>query len=624
MDHHQKVLFIDAGTGYYRLVRYPLDDFFGPVDLGLHLAARHNSLNIGVGLLAGSIFPGSNRLVLTGFSPCWTGFYVSSLGGAGLVFDNLGINLVALVGRAPRPSILYLNRTHGEEIEVRLEPLDLHRVWREGRGGFYSLLDYTWAQFGSAYQTEPRILAVGPAAEATDFGSIGSVPIINGALSNVDTWAGRGGLGSRMLQQHGVAALIYGGTYADEDFRDRKVADQWFQAKYQKKLAVKDVEATVKYRFDPKFETGGTFGVNYAGIGGRVLAFNYQTIYWDEQQRLDLHRKLIVEHYLRQFNEETIAAKEQHTCGEPCSAVCKKTWGEYKKDYEPYQTMGPLCGIFDQRAAERLNHQADQYGFDAISVGGVLSWLMECLATGNLTPAELGVQGQPVFSPQGFRPETDSATNADLGVQLLDAIVQRRGILNLEGGARKFARRLARDKGRQVLDAFVFTSFARNGWMVPNQYWTPGVLSPMAIMGKYYMYYGNDFVPPRTLGRMNAERFRAELVLDNLGMCRFHRQWAEEMLPEIVGTLFGKKDEFLQKTAVTASRINSRNASTYWEPGRNADFVHTYLQRHRDVEGTRRPELQQWLDRFDQDKGEAAFQYWYEVHQGIHESLREL
>jgi aldehyde:ferredoxin oxidoreductase len=50
-----------------------------------------------------------------------------------------------------------------------------------------------------------------------------------------------------------------------------------------------------------------------------------------------------------------------------------------RKDYEPYQTMGPLRGIFDQRAAERLNHQADRYGFDAISAGGVLAWLMECL-----------------------------------------------------------------------------------------------------------------------------------------------------------------------------------------------------------------------------------------------------
>ena len=56
--------------------------------------------------------------------------------------------------------------------------------------------------------------------------------------------------------------------------------------------------------------------------------------------------------------------------------------GEFKKDYEPYQTMGPLCGIFDQRAAERLNRHADACGFDAISVGGVLAWLMDCLDAG--------------------------------------------------------------------------------------------------------------------------------------------------------------------------------------------------------------------------------------------------
>ena len=55
MDAHQKVLFVDAATGYYRTGRYPLGHFLGPVDLGLHLAGKHNSLNIGTGLLAGGI-----------------------------------------------------------------------------------------------------------------------------------------------------------------------------------------------------------------------------------------------------------------------------------------------------------------------------------------------------------------------------------------------------------------------------------------------------------------------------------------------------------------------------------------------------------------------------------------
>jgi glyceraldehyde-3-phosphate dehydrogenase (ferredoxin) len=623
MDNHQKVLFIDAGSAYYRINRYSLDDFFGPVDLGLHLSGKFNSLNIGVGLLAGSILPGSNRLIFNGFSPCWGGFYVSTMGGAGLVFDNLGINMISLVGRAPTPSILYLNRTHGEEINVRLEPLNVHQIWREGRGGVYSLMEYVFQRYSGNYQTEPRILAVGPAAEATDFGAIASVPVQSGKLTDVDTWAGRGGFGSKMLQQHGIAAIIYGGTYADEDFRDRKVADEWFQQKYNRKLSTKDLESTVKYRYDPKLETGGTFGVNYATMGGRILAFNYRTIYMKEDERTDLHQKFILDHYLQQFNEETIATRQQHTCGEPCPAVCKKMNKHFKKDYEPYQTMGPLCGIFDQRAAEKLNFHSDRYGFDAISAGGALAWLMDCLDQGILQPEDMGVHNKPVFTQAGFNIEADSMHNADIGCRLLDGIIEKRGALDFSEGPRKAARRLTRKLGKRVLDPFVFVGYARKGWMVPNQYWTPGVISPMPIMGKYYMHYGNDFLPPRALGRKNAERLRNELVLDDVGMCRFHRAWAEEMLPEIADILLGRKKQFLEMIAVTASRINSRNSSVFWESERTVDLLHTFLLRKREVEGESHPELIEWLDKFRTDKNEAALNFWYEMHKGIQESLRE-
>jgi len=285
--------------------------------------------------------------------------------------------------------------------------------------------------------------------------------------------------------------------------------------------------------------------------------------------------------------------------------------------------MGPLCGIFDQRAAERLNHQADMYGFDGISVGGVLSWLMECLAKGLLTKADLVVSREPAFSPQGFRVEADSHNNAELGLELLDGIIAKRGVLDLEEGARKLARRLARERGKAVLDPFVYTGYARKGWMVPNQYWTPGVLSPMAIMGKYYMYYGNEFMPPRRLGRINAQRFRDELIMDNLGACRFHRLWAEEMLPEVIGALYSQKDAFLNSLANTASRINSRNSSVFWESDRTVDYVYTALRRQHKVDGNTDVELVDWIRRFEKDKAEAALSYWYEVHMGIHESLRE-
>ena len=622
VDIQQKVLFVDAGTGYYRLAKYPVGDFFGPVDLGLHLAGRFNSLNIGVGLLAGSILPGSNRLVFSGWSPCWGGFYVSSMGGAGLVFENLGINMLSIVGRAATPSVLVLNRQHGEEVDVVLEPLDLPRVWASGRPGFYGLLDHVHERYSPRYSRPPRILAVGPASASTDFGAVGSVPIDgNGRLTHVDTWAGRGGFGSRLLGEHNVAAIIYGGTVVDEDFRDRKVADEWFGVRYQKRLAAKDFEATTKYRFDPKLSTGGTLGVNFATAGGGLLSFNYRSVGWSEEARVALHRSLVVDHYLKQFNEETIAAKQQHTCGEPCAAVCKKMRDEFKKDYEPYQVMGPQCGIFDQRAAERLTHHADALGFDAISVGGVLSWLMECLHERVLTPADVGVEDRPVFEPAGFRVVEDSARNAALGVAMLDAIVSKR--FNLAQGPRRRARRLAREKGRAVLDLFVHTAFARKGWMVPNQYWTPGALAPMPIMGKYYMYYGPDFLPPRDLGRVNAARMVEELAMDNLGICRFHRGWAEDMGADIVQALYGKGQEFVAKVKMTASRVNSRNSSVFWEAGRNSELVYQFLKRRRDVGQVDRPELHEWIARFEKDRREAALDFWYEMHKGTHESLLE-
>ncbi len=618
-----KALMVDASTGYYRINRYPLGSFFGPVDLGIHLSHKHNSLNIGTGLLAGSIFPGSNRLVFSGISPSWHGFYVSSMGGAGLVFDNLGINHLSIQGKAFTPSLLYLNRVHGEEIEVELLPVRRREIWNSGRGGVYSVMEFALNHFASRYENEPRVLATGPASMFTDFGGIASAPIRKGELTFVDTWAGRGGFGSKLLQQHGIIGVIYGGTHIDEDFRDRTVADSWFQEKYQQKLAAKDFEATTKYRFDPKFDTGGTFGVNFATLDERIIAFNYRSIFMSKEQRLKIHKDFIVDHYLHQFNEETIKTKQQKNCGEPCSAVCKKMQGEFKKDYEPYQTMGPLCGIFDQRAAELLNHHADMLGFDAISVGGVLSWLMECLHTNLLTPQELGVDSKPIFEPVGFKVVEDSMHNAKIGIALLNQMVSEEGKINLSEGARKYGRHLARSKGKAVLDPFVYIAFARRGWIIPNQYWSPGAMSPMAVMGKYYMNYGKDFIPPRELGRENAKRMLKELVMDNMGICRFHRVWAEEMIPDIIESLYGLKEKYLESIKLTASRMNSRNASVLWESERSIDFVYSFLKKKKEEDGVKDANLDEWLARFAQNKKEAALQFWYEIHKGIQESLSE-
>ena len=128
MDMFQRVLLVDPETGFYKTNRYGFDRYFGPVDLGMHMAEKYRSLNFGVGIFAGSVLPGSNRLIVTGFSPCWQGNFISSMGGAGLVFDNLGVNMLSLVGKAQVLSVIFLNRNHGEEIEVEVHPISFTLV----------------------------------------------------------------------------------------------------------------------------------------------------------------------------------------------------------------------------------------------------------------------------------------------------------------------------------------------------------------------------------------------------------------------------------------------------------------------------------------------------------------
>lgn len=167
MDKHLKVLHVDAASSFYRIERFPVGPFWGPVDLGLHLtgreAGKQSVLNFGTGLLAGSIFPGSNRLMFSGHSPCWGGFYISAMGGAGLIFDDLGLNMVSLRGKAPTPSVLVLNREHGEEVQVQLLPVDVKRIWETAPGGVYSLLDFVYGKWAGEFAQTPRVLAVGPA-----------------------------------------------------------------------------------------------------------------------------------------------------------------------------------------------------------------------------------------------------------------------------------------------------------------------------------------------------------------------------------------------------------------------------------------------------------------------------
>lgn len=627
----QRELTVHLNNGHWYIRPINEEKVLGPVDYGWYrYNAYPDSFTFGEGLLAGSSIPGSRRLVFSSWSPQWDGFYVSSMGGAAYTFHGVGVNYVALRGRCETTSVLILNHKEGE-VHVRLEPITLESVWSryaspDGRAlyGFFALQQALFDRFKDEYPpNKMRVFAVGPAAKYTQEGAIGSSPIRRGELSAVVDFAGRGGLGSRLLQEHNIAGCVFGGEWDDPDLRDSSEIDAYFMEHFGDKTIRTDLAVTQKYRYFPEFETGGTFGVNMRTMDDRIMSFNYQSIYKTTEERLAQHENFILNHYLKQFNEETIKTKNFQHCGEPCPVVCKKLHENYKKDYEPYHALGPQIGVFDQRAAEIVNDHADAMGFDAIQIGGTVSWIMEILHK-RLIPAEdFGFPSinQMAFdfasTTEGFDIVADSKRNADYAVEIMDNLLFDPRCEVFRQGIRVASRDLDEKYGVDTLNHSVFLRHGESGYMVPNQYWVPGMFSPMPLMGKYYVFYGNEFLPPYELGRKNVERMVYEFFNDNSGICRFHRKWAETITDEILAAHYNLDMDYKKRQFDLAKAIYEREGfkSRTWKSDRLTDLIITFLE-YWEQQDLADPSLADWLKRFRENKRQASKAFWEEIYRG--------
>ena len=637
---------VDLTSGEWG-ISVPLDQtLLGPVQYGWDRFQKDpNSLTFGGGLLAGSPLPGTRRMIFCGYSPQWEDFYVSALGGAMHVFHRLGVNYVWLRGQCPTDSILVLRLKDGHS-SARLEPIDPDGIWRgytdaNGRAweGFYALQQYAFEKYRGEYDADSfRILATGPGARHTLTGAIGSNQIRKGAVSVIDDWAGRGGLGSRLLQYHHVAAIVFGGDWQDPALKEAKELDEYFLKRFGQRAIAADIALSQKYRYVPEFETGGTFGVNMHQADDRLFSFNYRSIYAGDADRLKQHDDFILDHYLKQFNDEIIKPRQFDHCGEPCAVVCKKYNGEFKKDYEPYEALGPQCGVFDQRAAERLNKLVDTLGLDSIQTGGTVAWIMELIADGLINPADFGlpIEGPRFFDrtvqdnrvlvswPEQFDIVQDSAYNADYAIAIIQMMLYSEAGEPFRRGLRAAAKWLDAKYGIRSLDRAVFTAHGEAGCMVSNQYWTPGMFAPMPLMGKYFSYYENKFLPPRQLGRKNVERFVYEFYAENSGACRFHRKWVEDLIDEIILSHFELHFDFWQDNFKLAKAIHDHQSKrgVRWESERVVDIIHGFLEKW-ERDGLREPELLEWLARFRADKWQAARDFWQEMYDGMSEAFAQ-
>ncbi|RLF17273.1 MAG: glyceraldehyde-3-phosphate:ferredoxin oxidoreductase [Thermoprotei archaeon] len=643
-----KVAFIDVGKRSTKIEEIERDDIIGPVDWGLYCHMElyksyeyppydeHNVFCMGMGKLAGGVLPGTHRLIGVFRSPLWGGIYISTMGGAAYPFRFVGLDFITIEGKSEEPVIVMIKGTK-EGIETKFETIPLDELMKiyesyDGEEGVYALSKYLLKKYRDYYRTDSgymqfRILVVGPAGVNTNMGGIFSYVIRNGEFDvGAEDWMARGGGGSVLFRAHGVVAVIYGGDndwrkYPGLNLKDTKAVNEIFEKHLGKPMNKAAFDATEKYRYSPSVGTGGTFGVNYATLKDRSLFFNWNNIYLDKERRSELYEKLIKGHYLRQFNEEIIAKKSFKTCGEPCPAVCKKVYEKYKKDYEVYTALGTICGIFDQRAAEKAVHVADAMGFDAIEFGTLCGWILECLHRGLLMPEEVGVDEKPKFDIDSYSIE-DSEVNARIVEKLARNIAFARGeIPKILGEGMRIAAKELSEKfkereeklGVKFKDIAVYVPLGEKGCIAPCQYWDPAFLVPLPFQGTFFTRYHAPFTEPEEFAQMCMERTLREMMFsENMGLCRFHRGWGEKLANILLNEAYKVSVDLVEHGKKVLSKVIEYDVKAgakpvFWEGERVVDIFWTFVKEEAKAGNEKAKE---WLDKYGEDKHSAAKDYW--------------
>ena len=632
-----RALFIDVSTRKYWMEEYPLDQVCGPIELGInvHLEKYHtykkpvyspeNALVIGRGVFAGTQLYGVNRLIACFRSPITRGFHVAAMGGAAYQMKTI-FDALVIVGYSGEPLILKIeDEGSGEpKIEFReIEEEKLEEIWKGygGEIGVFALQKWLSEEYSEFYNKyDGRSVLVGPASKYTSIGALVSITLHKGKMDyGSEEYAARGGPGSILYRAHHVAAIVYGGAYNVSQIRPRELSDlktinEWFRRNAGESYPFVVIKAGTKYRYNPKLNTGGTLGGNYPHLKIATPMFNFNMIYEPREVREKLH-KLIMKHIWEPFNKQAIETRSWKTCGEPCPIACKKVRkGRYKTDYEPYEGLGPFIGVFDIELSEKLVEKVDALGFDAIEIGHVIAWVFDALHRGLFRPEDVGVTQKPYFEPKEFKLE-HSKLNTEIASKIIEQLAWGLNpLLKLIGvkGIRSSSKILdilyesrTRIKGYRYEDLAVYAVFGEEGHITPNYYWTPGMVAPLPILGRYWTLYSGVFLEPEEFAEKSVSRAVVELFDDNAGMCRFHRKWGEKYLPMLMEEFYGIKNPLDRAKAVYKKIIEYQDLAganpEFWDSKRIIDFMALAAKEYENSE---------WIKKFEEDKESAAREWW--------------
>jgi aldehyde:ferredoxin oxidoreductase len=344
-----------------------------------------------------------------------TGTYLcSSCGGQlGVSLRRAGFDGLLLTGAAERPTCLFI-APEGPELR------DAAELW--GR---------------SVYQTQELLRArAGPGIAVGCIGPAGEPPrsVRFAGFFDGQRSAGRGGLGAVLgSKQLKAIAIVPGAVQVP-------VCDRGALERLLPELA----RALRRDRIagEAMAEVGTMLWIDTLALSGLLPARNYQTSlgYADVRGRLDS------ETYRTRFarppgREEGSPPVSCHRCPLQSAKLCTPDRGRLRgvqvrgPEFQSAWALGVNCGLFDYQPIIAAYAACNDYGVDAISLGGTVGFAMECCQRGLIDA------GRVARDYDGLRLEWG---NCEAVLAMVAVIAERRGWLGelLADGVRAAAERL--------------------------------------------------------------------------------------------------------------------------------------------------------------------------------------
>jgi aldehyde:ferredoxin oxidoreductase len=305
---------------------------------GIDPFSPENKLIFATGPLTGFALPSSGKIVVAAKSPSTNGYGDGNVGShAAVNLRKAGYDALVLEGKTEKPSYVLVE-------DDKVEILDARDLW--GRGTFEAE-----KKLAEKHGREAGILSIGQAGE--NLVKYATVESQEGRAG------GRAGMGAVMGSKKIKAVVLLGN-------KDIPVADP----KELRALGKDSYRAILEKPNYGFWKRQGTMSVVEWGQENSVLpTYNFKEGIFDEAEGIGGFT----------MEKIKIAQRGCPNCNMTCGNVVEDSEKKPSElDYENVALLGSNIGLGDLKQVATLNRMADDYGVDAISLGNLIGFAMEC------------------------------------------------------------------------------------------------------------------------------------------------------------------------------------------------------------------------------------------------------